>query len=200
MNRFGQCCCGLGLQSNMGVLTLTDINHNVSQPSEMQTTNRTFNRTLFHFHCSNGIAEVVRAHTRRIMGGKVQNSTAVCSQKMGSPQRERSVRQGILESSSYRTITTHPILRQQDKELGRTLINYPHMRSARHVVPSSRHSLCVHPLSRHLPLTSEARTSQTFPLRYNLCPVCARMLVQATPKIMHLMVDDFRNAANEQPS
>lgn len=38
-------------------------------------------------HCSNGIAAVVRAHTRRIMGGKVQNSTVVCSQKMGSPQR-----------------------------------------------------------------------------------------------------------------
>lgn len=50
-------------------------------------TNRTFKRMLFHFHCSNGIAEVVRAHTKGIVCGKVQNSTAVCSQKMGSPRR-----------------------------------------------------------------------------------------------------------------
>lgn len=69
----------------MYALTLTDINHNVSQPSEMQTTNRTFQRMLPH--CSNGIAEVVRPNTKRIMGGKVQNSTAVCSQKMAGPQR-----------------------------------------------------------------------------------------------------------------
>lgn len=89
VNRFGQCSCGSGLQSNI-VLTLTDINHNVSQPNEMQTTNR----NLAEYCTEESFAEKFKTQWQLALRTWVV-------------RRERSGHQGIWESSSNRTITTH---------------------------------------------------------------------------------------------